>query len=65
MAAIKNNVVDLKSKRLELENENKFLEILDKELDTAKPIPSTVFERIANIKHQALLARQRNELMEM
>lgn len=39
-----------------------FLERLNKELDTAKPIPSTVLERIDNIKHQALLARKRDEL---
>jgi len=65
MTTIKTNVVDFKSKRLELENEFKFLEVLDTELHSAKAIPSTVFDRIANIKHQALLARQRNELMEM
>jgi len=65
MAQINNNVVDFKTKRLELENECKFLEVLDTEFSSAKEIPSTVFDRIANIKHQALLARQRNELMEM
>ena len=65
MTTIKDNLVNLDSRRSELKNENKFLDIVDKEFDTAKPIPSTVFERIANIKHQALLARQNNEKMEM
>jgi hypothetical protein len=65
MGAITNDVIDFKSRRLELENETKFLGLLDKEFDTAKPIPSSVFDRIAKVKHQAFLARQRHEMLEM
>lgn len=60
-------VIDLSQKKEEISRENQFIALLDKDIsegNTSK-IPSSVFDRIANIKHKALLARERNELLEM
>ncbi len=60
-------VIDLSQKKEEILGEEKFIALLDKDITegNASKIPSSVFDRIANIKHKALLARERNELLEM
>lgn len=60
-------VIDLSQKKEEILGEENFIALLDKDISegNASKIPSSVFDRIANIKHKALLARERNELLEM
>ncbi len=62
-----NKVITLSNERNKAVEENEFISLLDKDIsnDNAKEIPSSVFDRIANLKHKALLARERNELQEM
>lgn len=64
---MKSTVINLDIARKEKETESQFLSLLASDIDSGnvKPIPSTVFDRIAAIKHKALVARQNNELIEM
>lgn len=62
-----NKVISFSQKQNEISTEKKFIELLDKDISEGniEEIPNSVFDRIANIKHKALLARERNELQEM
>jgi len=62
-----NKVVSLDQKRKEISNEKEFIGLLDKDIDNGniEEIPSSVFDRIAAIKHKALIARERQDLLEM
>lgn len=64
---MKNKVVNLSDVRKEKQAEKQFLTLLADDIDSGnvKAIPSSVFDRIAAIKHKALVARQNNELIEM
>ncbi|MCD8559276.1 MAG: hypothetical protein LRY75_10770 [Shewanella xiamenensis] len=64
---MKSTVINLDIARKEKETESQFLSLLATDIDSGnvKPIPSAVFDRIAAIKHKALVARQNNELIEM
>ncbi len=56
-------IINIAQKRNEKSTEKKFIKILDKDISEGniQEIPNSVFERIANIKHKALLARERIE----
>ena len=60
-------VISFSQKQKKVSDENEFIALLDKDIanGVAKEIPSSIFNRIADIKHKALLARERNELQEM
>lgn len=62
-----NKVIQLAKVRKENEAEKQFIGLLDADIKSGKvkEIPDSVFERIAEIKHKALVARQENELIEM
>jgi hypothetical protein len=64
---MKNTIINLNDVRNEKQAEKQFLVMLadDIDLGNVKAIPSSVFDRIAAIKHKALVARQNNELIEM
>lgn len=64
---MKNTIINLDEARKERQAEKQFLTLLADDIDAGnvKVIHSTVFERIAAIKHKALVARQNNELIEM
>lgn len=64
---MKNKVINLNDVRTEKQAEKQFLTLLADDIDSGnvKPIPSSVFDRIATIKHKTLVARQNNELIEM
>lgn len=61
------NVISFSQKQNEATVKKKFINLLDKDIakGNIEEIPNSVFDRIANIKHKALLARERNELQEM
>ncbi len=61
------NIVDFNNVKENMDNENKFLDLLDNDInnDNVSEITESTFKRIANIKHLALLARQKNECLEM
>ena len=60
-------VISFSQKQKKVSEESEFIALLDKDISNgiAKEIPNSVFNRIADIKHKALLARERNELQEM
>ncbi|MGE6809575.1 MULTISPECIES: hypothetical protein [Pseudoalteromonas] len=60
-------IIQLSDVRRENEAEKQFLNLLDADIraGNVKKIPDSVFDRIAAIKHKALVARQNNELIEM
>lgn len=61
-------VINLAARRQDNDNDKEFLQLLDKDLkadQNIKEVPESVFERIARIKHQAQVARERTELQEM
>lgn len=63
------NIVDFNNVKEHMDNENKFLDLLDIDIDinndNVSEITESTLKRIANIKHLALLARQKNECLEM
>lgn len=61
------NIINLIPKIAEKEAEEKFLGLLDKDIDNGnvKRVPDSVFARIAKIRNKAYLARERNERFEM
>jgi hypothetical protein len=65
--AMSSKVISFSQKQKKVSEENEFIALLDKDISNgvAKEIPNSVFSRIADIKHKALLARERNELQEM
>lgn len=60
-------VISFSQKQKKVSEENEFIALLDKDISNGntKEISGSVFNRIADIKHKALLARERNELQEM
>ncbi|MCI5208165.1 MAG: hypothetical protein D3910_05110 [Candidatus Electrothrix sp. ATG2] len=60
-------IINLVSKFEEARTEEKFLGLLDKDIENGnvKKVPESVFSRIAKIKDKAYLARARNEQLEM
>ena len=65
--AMSSKVISFSQKQKKVSEENEFIALLDKDISNgiAKEIPNSVLNRIADIKHKALLARERNELQEM
>jgi len=61
------NVISFSQKQNKATVKKEFINLLDKDIakGNIEEIPNSVFDRIANIKHKALLARERNELQEM
>ena len=64
---MKNKVIQLSEVKKENAATEQFLNLLDADIKAGnvKKIPDYVFDRIAAIKHKALVARQNNELIEM
>ena len=64
---MKIKVINLDDARKENQTEKQFLELLADDIDSGNinTIPSSIFERIAAIKHKALVAKQQNDLIEM
>ena len=64
---MKNKVIQLNEVKKENAATEQFLNLLDADIEAGnvKKIPDSVFDRIAAIKHKALVARQNNELIEM
>ncbi|KAA1154910.1 hypothetical protein EU510_02025 [Pseudoalteromonas sp. FUC4] len=64
---MKNQVIQLSEVKKENVATEQFLNLLDADIKAGnvKKIPDSVFDRIAAIKHKALVARQNNELIEM
>ncbi|MCI5150395.1 MAG: hypothetical protein D3916_13585 [Candidatus Electrothrix sp. MAN1_4] len=60
-------IINLASKLEEARAEEKFLGLLNKDIENGnvKKVPESVFSRIAKIKDKAYLARSRNEQLEM
>lgn len=64
---MKNKIINFSEAKKNRQVESKFLDLLNDDINAGnvKKIPSSVFDRIAAIKHKALVARQNNELIEM
>ncbi|WLE96634.1 MAG: hypothetical protein QTN59_18370 [Candidatus Electrothrix communis] len=60
-------ILNLSSKIDEIKAEEKFLDLLGKDIKNGnvKRVPASVFTRIAKIRNKAYLARERNEQLEM
>lgn len=61
------NIIDFGKKKADSESEKQFLALLSDDIDKGniKEIPSSVFDRADAIKYQALLAKKRNDIIEM
>jgi hypothetical protein len=64
---MKTNIINLVPEIEEKKAEEKFLGLLDKDINNGnvKRVPDSVFARIAKIRNKAYLARERNERLEM
>lgn len=60
-------IINLTPKIEEKKAEEKFLGLLDKDIENGnvKKVPDSVFARIAKIRNKAYWARERNEQLEM